>query len=249
MSDLVLSGAGAHALAEQTRNTALARQLIADITNVGQKLEDAFRLQTGQIAALGYVLRSEKAARPGTFQDWSRTTMQGINERDLRRYMALSQAIDLHNATVGDRMKHLLTEGAVENTYLIELGAEVTAASGADTQRGLWNWAAKEAHPKPAPRVRNAKPLNAEEAARRRLEEIGKDWVSLEGQLEGFGASFCLQDDFVISGQIAALERHLKARHAWLKMPKAKRNAQLVAEIDKQLKPAPAKPLPPKAKK
>lgn len=243
MSDLVLSGAGANALAEQTRNTALARQLIADITNVGQKLEDAFRLQTGQIAALGYVLRSEKAARPGTFQEWARTTMHGTNERDLRRYMALSQAIDIHNAQTSDRMKSLLLGGEMNATYLIEVGTEVTAASGADTQRGLWNWAAKESHPKPAPRVRNAKPLTPKEAEQRRLEEIGKDWVSLESQLAGFGASFCLQDDFVVGAQIAALERQLKARHAWLKVPKAKRNAQLVAAIEQQLKPALTKAL------
>lgn len=57
------------------------------------------------------------------------------------------------------------------------------------------------------------------------------DWVQLETVLDASRANFCLLNDFEVEAQIAVFELHVKARRAWLRVPKKDRTPETYAAV------------------
>lgn len=57
------------------------------------------------------------------------------------------------------------------------------------------------------------------------------DWVQIETVLDASRANFALLNDFEVEAQIAVFELHIRARRAWLRVPKKDRNPETFGAV------------------
>ncbi len=238
---LTLSEPARLALLDQKRNSNLVKDLVGRITQSGKAAEVALASLFGEMEALGEVLRIEKAARAGTFQQFCKEALTGIDERELRRYMDLATAVHNHNQGVAEKMQAMLADGRFNEAVILEIGETIRSASEADNKSGAFKWAAELARPKPAPRERPVKRLTTEERLEQRKGEVRRNWQHLETAHKGYGIQFTLKDDLEVQAETALLDAQSAVRKAWLKTPAKKRDPRALEKMLDRLLNATAK--------
>lgn len=108
-----------------------------------------------------------------------------------------------------------LTDGSTQVEFMRELGLAKIAQGGGAKGRAKGEGGRKKLSP-------------SEEAEL--LREIARDdWHALEGNLLGaYRSKFCFLSDPEVNAQVAALEKALEARKAWLKTKPEARDAQVI---------------------
>lgn len=109
---------------------------------------------------------------------------------------------------------HKVTDGYTQTEFLQELG--------------LAKLPSGNARPTGGPH----KERSLEEQMNLAKETAAKDWERIDFMLEGYGTNFCLLPDQPhVTAQIAALERAIAWRQAWLRQPREKRDVGAIREM------------------